>query len=447
MPTATHTDRYGNALATRSAVAADHYSAAVDCSLAGDLGAEALFAAAVEADDGFALAHVAHARLRQMRGAVAGAREEATIARRLVAGASPREQRHVDILASAIEGKAPRALDLIYQHVKDFPRDAFALSQATGVYGLIGFSGRQNRAEEQVQLLESLEPDYGDDWWFLSALAFAQIEYFLFEPARRNAERSLQLRRENGYGAHAMAHVHYEYGEAAAGASFLADWLIGYSRAAELHTHLSWHHALFLLNQGNFDAAFRLYRDHIRPEVSQSGALALIADSASILWRAQLYGADRELPWDDVRDFARRTFTKPGLMWADVHCALAYAAASDEAALGQLIDGLRARHAAGKIRAGEVVPALAEGIAAYAHGDYDAAIRILEPVQSHIVRIGGSHAQRELFEDTLLESYLRAGELEKAESWLRTRLDRRPSPRDLQWLERATVPASSNGDG
>ena len=132
-------------------------------------------------------------------------------------------------------------------------------------------------------------------------------------------------------------------------------------------------------------------------------------------------------------------------MWADVHCALAYAAASDETTLGRLIDGLRARHAAGKIRAGEVVPALAEGIAAYAHGDYDTAIRILEPVQSRIVRIGGSHAQRELFEDTLLESYLRAGELEKAERWLRARLDRRPSPRDLQWLERATAPVSLDG--
>ena len=442
MTTAILTDRYGNALATRSAAAAEHYSTAVDRSLAGAVGAEALFAAALEADQGFALAHVARARLRQMRGDVAAAREEAALARTLVAGASPREQRHVETIALAIEGKAAPALQSIHEHVKDFPCDAFALSQATGVYGLIGFSGSPDRNQEQVQLLESLQADYGDDWWFLSALAFAQIEHFRFEPARRNAERSLQLRRENGYGAHAMAHVHYEFGESSDGATFLSDWLAGYDRTAELHTHLSWYHALFLLNQADFAAVLRLYRDSIRPQASQSGALALIADSASILWRSQLYGADRELPWDEVRDFARATFTKPGLMWADVHCALAYAGAADEAGLGQLIDALRARHAAGKIRAGEVVPALAEAIAAFAHADYDGAIRILEPVQDQIVRIGGSHAQRELFEDTLLEAYLRAGQLDKAETWLRARLDRRPSPRDLQWLNRATSETS-----
>jgi len=444
MTTATLTDRYGNALATRSATAAEHYSTAVDCSLAGDVGAEALFANSCEADDGFALAHIARARLRQMRGDVAGAREEAALARTLVAGASPREQRHVDTIASAIEGKAAQAIQLIHAHVKDFPRDAFALSQATGVYGLIGFSGSQDRNEEQVQLLESLEDDYGDDWWFLSALAFAQIEDFRFDSARRNAERSLQLRRENGYGAHAMAHVLYEFGESMDGAVFLGEWLVGYDRAAEMHTHLSWHYALFLLNQADFDAVLRVYNEHIRPQVSQSGALALIADSASLLWRSQLYGSDGDLPWDEVDAFARKTFTKPGLMWADVHCALAYAAAADEDALGALIDGLRARHAAGKIRAGEVVPALAEGIAAFAHADYGGAIRILEPVQDQIVRIGGSHAQRELFEDTLLEAYLRAGQLDKAEICLRARLDRRPSPRDLQWLDRATAGSTTS---
>ena len=85
----------------------------------------------------------------------------------------------------------------------------------------------------------------------------------------------------------------------------------------------------------------------------------------------------------------------------------------------------------------------------FEHADclYDGAIRILEPVQDQIVRIGGSHAQRELFEDTLLEAYLRAGQLGKAETALRARLDRRPSPRDLQWLTRATPsPTASPGE-
>ncbi|MCH7843165.1 MAG: hypothetical protein IID01_10415, partial [Chloroflexi bacterium] len=52
-------------------------------------------------------------------------------------------------------------------------------------------------------------------------------------------------------------------------------------------------------------------------------------------------------------------------------------------------------------------------------------------------RIGGSHAQREVFEDTLTEAYLRAGQFDKAEALLGQRLKRRESPRDLFWLARA----------
>nr|MDQ3828519.1 hypothetical protein [Candidatus Tectomicrobia bacterium] len=39
----------------------------------------------------------------------------------------------------------------------------------------------------------------------------------------------------------------------------------------------------------------------------------------------------------------------------------------------------------------------------------------------------------------LLEAYLRAGEYAKAETWLRQRVARRPSARDLFWLGRAQV--------
>ena len=49
---------------------------------------------------------------------------------------------------------------------------------------------------------------------------------------------------------------------------------------------------------------------------------------------------------------------------------------------------------------------------------------------SDVVRIGGSHAQRELWEDTLIVAYLRAGHGEQGRRLISTRLDRRPSARD-----------------
>jgi len=60
----------------------------------------------------------------------------------------------------------------------------------------------------------------------------------------------------------------------------------------------------------------------------------------------------------------------------------------------------------------------------------------MEPVFSQIVRIGGSHAQREVFEDTMLEAFIRAEQFEKAEDMLRRRLGQRTSARDTFWLGR-----------
>jgi len=87
----------------------------------------------------------------------------------------------------------------------------------------------------------------------------------------------------------------------------------------------------------------------------------------------------------------------------------------------------------------EMVLPLVQGIAAFAEGAYARAVALLEPVCPQLVRIGGSHAQREVFEDTLLEAYLRAERFDKATTFLSERLARRASARDTFWLGRAQV--------
>jgi hypothetical protein len=70
---------------------------------------------------------------------------------------------------------------------------------------------------------------------------------------------------------------------------------------------------------------------------------------------------------------------------------------------------------------------------AFAGEDYAACVTALEPVLHEVVRIGGSHAQREIIEDTYIVALIRAGELPRARAVLDTRLHRRPSPRDTRW--------------
>jgi len=73
-------------------------------------------------------------------------------------------------------------------------------------------------------------------------------------------------------------------------------------------------------------------------------------------------------------------------------------------------------------------------VGALGRGDNAEAAQILVSALADLVRIGGSHAQREIFEDSLIVAYMRSGQSAKAAPLLRARLGRRPSTRDETWL-------------
>ena len=165
-------------------------------------------------------------------------------------------------------------------------------------------SGVASFPQELLALLKGVEPDYGDDWAFLGQYSFAHHESGLLEDARRLAERSLQLLPTNANASHSVAHVFFETGDATGGTDFLADWLTTYDARAPFHVHLSWHLALFELAMCRYDRVLELYETDIRPSVQAKSPLSL-ADSASLLWRVQMYGgATPPGPWEEVRDQA-----------------------------------------------------------------------------------------------------------------------------------------------
>jgi hypothetical protein len=421
-------DRYGLALSTASAAAVAAYVDGVDRLLAAHDGAEAAFDRAVAADPGFALAHIGRARSRQLAGRGTDAQAAAAQARALADSLDRRERRHVEALALAVGGQGPRALALIREHLGEFPRDAVALAAANGVYGLIGFSGRQERNEEMLALLDELAPAYGDDWWFLGAHGFARTEALGWKAGAPVLERALELAPRNAHAAHAWAHVLYERGGDEAGADFVGRWMPGYPRAAPLHCHLSWHHALFELGRGRPDGALALYEADIRPGRSEGPPFATVVDSASLLWRRELAGAP-PVPeaWRAVAEHVRAAFPSVALAFLDVHCAVALAAAGDADGLERWVRLLRRADAEGRVPAGSVVPIVAEAMGAFARGRYEDTIAGLAPVLDQLVRVGGSAAQRDLFEHTLLAAYLRAGRPAAARALLARRVARQPT--------------------
>ncbi|MCZ7658915.1 MAG: tetratricopeptide repeat protein [Xanthobacteraceae bacterium] len=428
-------DRYDLSVTTDSDRAAAAYGEGLDLVLSGWTGADAALDRAIVADPGFALAHIARARVHQIQGEIAQARAAAARARALAAGATERERGHVAIVADAVEGRPAQARAGAEQHLEAHPRDALVLSLLLGAFGLYAFSGRADHDAAKLAILRRHAGQYGDDWWFLTFLGWSHTEAGEVALGRRLSERALELRRANGHGAHGLAHACFEQGDAETGRGFLNDWLPAHDGASILDGHLAWHLALLAIEADDLDQALAIYRARIQPSVSRAPPMNLLTDAASLLWRVQL-AEDRALAsdWAEVAAFGARAFPRTGVHFADLHQVLIAAARGDHAALDRRISELETLHAEGRLAPGAVMLALCRGVRAFATGDDAEAIRLIGPALAEVARVGGSHAQRELFEDTFIVACLRAGRGEAARALVEGRLHRRPSDRDRAWL-------------
>ncbi len=430
-------DRYDLPLTTVSDSAAAFYRDGVDRILSAWYGAGEAFDRAIAQDPAFALAHIARARIHQMNMEVTEARAKAAHARQLAATASERERQHVEIMAAAVEGKPSIALAGAERHLDRYPRDALVFSLLLGAFGLYAFSGRADHDAARLAICERNAGHYGEDWWFLTYLGWSHTEAGNAGTGRTLTERAIALRVENANAAHGLSHALFEQGDTAAGRRFLSGWLPAHERASFLHGHLSWHVALSALDAGDLDGALGIYEQHIKPPNSPYPPLNVFTDAASLLWRLSLAGkAGLEPYWREVAAYGDRFFPRAGPHFADVHYALV-AAATGSVALETRLAELEALEADGRLAPGADAIGLCRGIRAFAEGDNDNAIRILEPLMPAVVRIGGSHAQRELWEDTLIVACLRGGHGDKAARMISDRLRRRPSARDEGWSREA----------
>jgi tetratricopeptide (TPR) repeat protein len=420
-------DRYGLQVSTSSQAARDAYALGVDCVLAGIAGWREQLGRAIEIDPSFALAHAALARGLFLDADIKPAREATARARELATCSSPREQSHVNAIALALEGKPADSLTATRTHLGEWPRDALVLAPATGVFGLIGFSGRREREGELYELLSGLAPEYGDDWWFRCVHAFAASESGRLDEGWRLIESSMVSNPGNAHGAHIKTHVLHEMGEMRRASDFLEGWMPGFDRRGLMHCHLSWHVALTALALGERERAWEAYRSAVHPGGSWGPPLNVATDTVAFLWRSELAGEPRRPDlWREVQDYALRSFPKAGVPFADVHTAVACVATEDLATLDRVVAEIRDRIAAGKYAPGGVVATIAAGFAAYAKQQWDVAIRLFEEALPETVRIGGSRAQRDLVEHTLIAAYLKAGRPEDARRLVERRIDRRP---------------------
>jgi hypothetical protein len=175
------------------------------------------------------------------------------------------------------------------------------------------------------------------------------------------------------------------------------------------------------------DAVFRRYQQQLAPPAVTG--VRVVVDSASPLWRCRM--ADRwpgPLPVNALFDVVPVGWLEaPPTAFAALHCAVALAAASDVRRLRALH-----RHAHGHDSPvfREVIAPLCEALTAVVEERWPAAVAALRRLRPRLSSVGGSAAQHEVVEETLLYALISDGRQHEAADILSARLDRRPGPLD-----------------
>ena len=430
-PVARPRDPLGLPIST-TADAATAFNAGLERVLRLQNGGEELIARAVELDPGFALGHAALAMLGHEAGTVCDVDAALEAAQEAVRRrGDDRERSLVDVVTRRVADVNGSGKGALMNHIAQHPRDVLAVSAAVPT---IAFSGVTDVQQEAWDLVEGLAPAYGDHWWYISLLAFTRQDQGRFEEAGWLAESALTCEPSSGHAVHAQTHVNYETGQHESGRAWLDHWVAESGRAASHRAHFSWHAALHELALGDTEAVRQRYYSQLGPG-TVTGVRSLI-DSASLLWRWRVTtsewpagsgGEGAAPPVSSVLEAIEpELLNAPRTPFVAMHAALPLASDGDLVRLAGLERRTRGSHGAMRT----VVAPLCSALAAAVEERWGAAAATLEEIVPALPRVGGSAAQREVVEETLLLALVHAGEADRARALLDARLDRRHSPLD-----------------
>lgn len=418
-------DRYGLVLSTASTEAAQHFTDAMDRVLALRGGARQLLEAAVEIDPTFALAwSVLGGQLRAV-GEIAAGNAMTERAQALGDRATERERSQLNVIALFNGGRFAEAVIAAEKHLAVWPSDVYVLMYAHFLFNL--FVPDLDRRTRHLALANHVADHLPDDWYVLGELAFATEESGHYVEARELAERSLALNPNNAAGAHSLAHAMLETGAATDGATWLRGWLREWEDPAAMGCHLTWHLALFQL----FDA--QPVADELGDVLGYVGrSVGVLSDGASLLWRLRLAG-HTDLDWTVLRDLP----APPTNTFISLHRALVLAGLNDVDGLVALSDDWRSRASVGSPSAATCAVVI-DALNRFVQDDARGAAELIESVELSTPTLGGSRAQLEVVDDTLITALQRSGRFTDAQTRLTARLKRRPTLRDANWLADVT---------
>ena len=231
---------------------------------------------------------------------------------------------------------------------------------------------------------------------------------------------------DDAWGLHAVAHGYDMTARPDNGIALIENNCSAWDHCNNFRYHVWWHKALLHMDRGELDIVMALYDDQIRADKTDD--YRDIANAPSLLMRLELEGVSVGTRWAELADFAQGRTDDGCVVFADLH----YMLALTNAGRTEASKAMTTRFAIDATQPGEMPARVADpgkaalrGLNAFAEGRYGDAFTDLTAARPTMQSIGGSHAQRDVFERMTIDAGLRAGHVDAVETVIEDRIARR----------------------
>ena len=413
----------------RNAEAAHHYDDVIAAYLAFSRATGGHLKQALRADPGFAMAYCIRGYFLLLFANPAYAAKVAQsleAAEAAAAAPTERERTHVAALAAWAKGDYGAAVDLWETVLVEHPLNVLALRLSHYLHFYLGGGAAMRDSLARVlPRWDETTPGFAS---VLGMYAFGLEETGEYAAVEEAGRRAVALTPADVWSVHAVAHVMEMRGRHREGIAWIADGAQAWSACNNFAYHLWWHKALFHLEIEQHDEVLALYDERIRAD--QSEDYLDMTNAAALLWRLEDAGVGVGGRWAELADKSERRVDDHVLAFADAHYMMALAADGRTDAAQSLLNSLRAAAARDGSQAlvlAAVGLPLCAAILAYRQGDFGTAAELLLSIRYEVYRIGGSHAQRDVFAQMLIETAMRSGRHRLAGELLAERTALRPT--------------------
>ena len=388
----------------------------------------ALLDEAIEQAPAFAMAHILKAYLYGVATEPAAMRvAKATVDNVQSLTVNDREASHLAVLAQLLDGNWDKAAQLLDFHNADYPLDLVGV-QCGHLMDFYRANGR-NLRDRMARVLPHWSPSLPGYSILLGMYAFGLEECGHYAKAEEVGREAIEREPLDCWAHHAVTHVIEMQGRVDEGIEWMTSrepYWAGDDNFFRVHNW--WHLALYYLDQREFDQALALYDGPVRAD--RSAMVLDMVDASALLWRLMLCGCELSNRWQELADAWFQHADGKLYPFNDWHAVMAYLGAGEEQQVKALMSNYRSLsppYHGTEAWAQQIGLPLIEGFYAYWQGDYQWAAEFLYKARYIVNSFGGSHAQRDIVDWTLMEAASRGGMKSLAQALAHERLALKPN--------------------